>query len=64
MARPRTMLLAAALVLAGSAAALAGPPVPATEGTPTPYPAQWQAGTYKTYDALGRYVFLRATVGF
>jgi hypothetical protein len=56
MARPRLLLLAGALVLAGSAAALAGPPVPGQKATPTPAPAERHAGTYKTYDASGRVV--------
>ena len=56
MALLRLPLLAGAVVLAASAAALAGPPVPGTDATATPAPADRHAGTYKTYDSAGRAV--------
>ncbi len=33
---------------------MAGPSVPALDGTPTPYPASYNAATYKTFDNNGR----------
>jgi len=53
MRRPPLAVLVGGLVLAASAAALAGPPVPATDATPTPAPAEYHAGTYRTYNAAG-----------
>jgi hypothetical protein len=54
MARPRLLLLGTAALLAGSLAALAGPPVPGTPATPAPAPAEYRAATYRTFDAAGR----------
>jgi hypothetical protein len=54
MPRARLIPLALGLVLAGSAAALAGPPVPGTDATPTPAPADYKKGTYPTYDGKAR----------
>jgi hypothetical protein len=54
MRRPRLLPLALGLALAGSAAAVAGPPVPGTGATPTAAPASYKSGTYPTYDAKAR----------
>ena len=49
--RPRAVpLVASCLVAAAAAAALAGPPLPGLQATPTAYPSQRFAATYRTFD--------------
>ena len=53
--RTRTLpLVAVALSASVAGAALAGPSVPGLPGTPTPYPAAYNAATYKTFSATGK----------
>ena len=47
-------LVATAAVTAAAGAALAGPSLPALDGTAVPYPAPYKAATYNTLDAGGR----------
>jgi hypothetical protein len=55
MRRPRLLHLAAAgLVLVGSAAALAGPPVPPTPADEKAVASERHAATYKVFDRTGR----------
>lgn len=53
--RRRVPLAVLALsVIAAAGTAFAGPSIPTTPATPTAYPSEWHAASYRTFNAAGR----------